>query len=181
MAKDRKIDMVILGLLSHENLTGYDIKKRIDSSIRFFWKGSFGSIYPALSAMEKEKLVIRIQDKEHNGGREKIKYEITNQGINTLKEWLEEEKATNDLKYETLLKLFFGGVAEPAVSLKNIEQFEEGIIKDLNLLKLYKENLSKVLNEKDHVYFYLTVSFGVETYEAYLKWCKEAKRMLAEM
>ena len=51
MAKDRKIDMVILGLQAHENLTGYDIKKRIDNSIRFFWKGSFGSIYPALNVM----------------------------------------------------------------------------------------------------------------------------------
>ena len=48
MAKERKIDMVILGLLSHEDLTGYDIKKRIDGAISFFWKGSFGNIYPAL-------------------------------------------------------------------------------------------------------------------------------------
>lgn len=52
MAKDRKIDMVILGLLAHENLTGYDIRKRIDNGISFFWKGSFGSIYPVLSAIE---------------------------------------------------------------------------------------------------------------------------------
>ena len=29
MGKERKIDMVILGLLSHEDLSGYDIKKRI--------------------------------------------------------------------------------------------------------------------------------------------------------
>ena len=28
MAKDRKIDVVILGLLAHEDLTGYDIKNR---------------------------------------------------------------------------------------------------------------------------------------------------------
>ena len=41
MARERKIDMVILGLLSHENLTGYDIKKRIDGAISFFWKGSY--------------------------------------------------------------------------------------------------------------------------------------------
>lgn len=57
MAKDRKIDLVILGLLAHDDLTGYDIKKRIDGAITFFWKGSFGSIYPALSAMEKDGLV----------------------------------------------------------------------------------------------------------------------------
>lgn len=27
----------------------------------------------------------------------------------------------------------------------------------------------------------LTVSFGVETYESYLKWCKEAKKMLGKL
>lgn len=43
MAKDRKIDLVILGLLSHEDLAGYDIKKRLDGAIGFFWKGSFGN------------------------------------------------------------------------------------------------------------------------------------------
>ena len=57
MAKDRKIDVVILGLLSHEDLTGYDIKKRLDGAIGFFWKGSFGNIYPALTSMEKEGLI----------------------------------------------------------------------------------------------------------------------------
>ena len=61
MAKDRKIDLVILGLLSHEDLTGYDIKKQIDSGISFFWKGSFGSIYPALSEMEKSGFVKKKQ------------------------------------------------------------------------------------------------------------------------
>ncbi len=53
MGKDRKIDMVILGLLAHEDSTGYDIKKKIDEPISFFWKGSFGSIYLALTDMEK--------------------------------------------------------------------------------------------------------------------------------
>ena len=36
MAREKKIDMVILGLLNHEELTGYDIKKRIDGAISFF-------------------------------------------------------------------------------------------------------------------------------------------------
>ena len=37
MARVKRINMVILGLLNHEDLTGYDIKKRIDSSISFFF------------------------------------------------------------------------------------------------------------------------------------------------
>jgi len=185
MAKDRKIDMVILGLLSHEKMTGYDIKKHLDTSIGFFWKGSFGSIYPSLAAMEQEGLVKKAKGKEADSKnkdidskRERIYYEITEAGHAALREWLCDTKATNDLKYETLLKLFFGGAVENSVSIATIEQFEVGIKKDLEVLKTYKTSLMKVLDERDHVFFYLTVAFGVETYEGYLRWCEEAKELL---
>lgn len=178
MAKERKIDMVILGLLSHANLTGYDIKKQIDASISFFWKGSFGSIYPALAALEESGLVKKVQSNGNESGRERILYGITETGHAYLKEWLMEAKTVNDMKYEMLLKLFFGGAVENTASLATVEEFEKSISRDLAVLKVYKDNLEKNLDEKDHIFFYLTVSFGVETYEAYLRWCDNAKHVL---
>ena len=179
MAKDRKIDMVILGLLSHEDLTGYDIKKRIDGAVSFFWKGSYGSIYPALKAMEGEGQ-IRKYKADDSGSREKILYHITDKGMDVLKSWLEDEKAVNELKYETLLKLYFGGVENPDITIRNIEAFESNIKSDLELLKMYKENLEKARDNSDHVYYLLTVMFGIETYEAYLRWCSKARKMLKD-
>ena len=176
MARERKIDMVILGLLSHEDLSGYDIKKRIDGAISFFWKGSFGNIYPALRDMERDRLITKSDTSV--GGREKITYHITDAGKEALKKWLQEEQASNELKYETLLKLFFGGADSRSVSIRNIEAFEEQIEKDLKLLKSYCATLEKILDEEDHIYYYLTASFGVDTYEAYLKWCAKAKKIL---
>lgn len=178
MTRERKIDMVILGLLSHENLTGYDIKKRIDGAIRFFWKGSFGNIYPALQDMEKQKLITK--HAVSVGNREKTVYQITIKGKEYLKTWLKEDRVSNELKYETLLKLFFGGSETKEVSLHNIEIFEKQIQKDLLVLKTYYENLKQVQDENDHIYYLLTVSFGIETYEAYLKWCDKAKEILNE-
>ena len=70
MAREKKIDMVILGLLSHEDRTGYDINKQIDGAISFFWKGSFGNIYPTLKDLEESGLVKSAGATE--GGREKI-------------------------------------------------------------------------------------------------------------
>ncbi|MGI6118320.1 MAG: PadR family transcriptional regulator [Bilifractor sp.] len=181
MGKRRKIDMVILGLLEHENLSGYDIKKQIDNGISFFWKGSFGSIYPSLNAMEKEGLIIRVNDKRSVNKREKFLYSITEPGKKHLVAWLKDSKATNDLKYETLLKLFFGGAVGRAITIKTIEQFEQDMSSELQVLKTYQKNLSGVLNQsEDHLYFYLTVTFGVETYEGYLRWCKQAKQMLGK-
>ena len=177
MAKDRKIDMVILGLLAHEDLTGYDIKKKIDTGISFFWKGSFGSIYPALSDMEKNGLVKR-KKTNNTGAREKIVYQLTKKGKTSVSDWLKEETVSNELKYETLLKLYFGGVEEISVTLHNIEVFEQQVKSSLEILKIYRDNLEQVLDEEDHLYYYLTVIFGIDTYEAYLKWCSKTKKLL---
>ncbi|MBO4902838.1 MAG: PadR family transcriptional regulator [Lachnospiraceae bacterium] len=176
MAREKRIDMVILGLLSHEDLTGYDMKKRIDGAISFFWKGSFGNIYPALKDMENQGLITKSDTSV--GGRERTTYRITESGRDKLKDWLRDEQASNELKYETLLKLFFGGVETGEVSVRNIEVFEEQIKKDLKVLKTYCETLERSLDVEDHVYYSLTASFGVETYEAYLKWCVKAKKLL---
>ena len=180
MAKDRKIDYVILGLLSHESLSGYDIKKRIDSGISFFWKGSFGSIYPALTALEESGFVKKKTDSKSSANREKYIYSITRQGRKHLKSWLEESTASNDLKYESLLKVIFGGNAKPEITIATIQRFEEETKENLAILKMYQATLKESLDNYDHIYYYLTVSFGVKTYEGYLKWCKEAYAMLNE-
>ena len=178
MAREKRINMVILGLLSHEDLTGYDMKKRIDSSIGFFWNGSFGNIYPSLKEMEEGSLIKSAGASV--GGREKIVYHITAQGKKALKEWLKEDQASNELRYETLLKLFFGGGADRSTAIRNIEVFEEKVTQDLSFLKTICKSLEDYLDNDDHLYYYLTASFGVETYEAYLKWCTKAKKMLSE-
>ncbi len=62
---------MILGLLSHENLTGYEIKKRMDGSLNFFGGASYGSIYPTLNdlstllVMEKNLLHHLQEDSTH--------------------------------------------------------------------------------------------------------------------
>ena len=176
MARDRKIDVVILGLLSHEDLTGYDIKKRIDGAIGFFWKGSFGNIYPALTSMVEQGLVTKSGEK--TGGREKIFYHITKKGEDQLESWLKDDHATNELRYETLLKIYFGGACDSKITLHNIQVFEEQIKRSLEVLYLYRDNLKDSLDDDDHKYYYLTVTFGIDTYEAYLKWCAKAKKLI---
>ena len=114
------------------------------------------------------------------GKRERIFYHVTDKGLERVRAWLEDEKATNDLKYETLLKLHFGASADRETSLKNIKEFEGEITEKLAILQVYKKNLENSLDDENHLHYYLTVSFGITTYEAYLKWCKEAKKRLAK-
>lgn len=179
MAVEKKNDCVILGLLSHEDLTGYEIKKRMDTTLKYFWGASYGSIYPSLSDLVKRGLASKRDGAENN--RNKIIYSITEKGRNHLKEWLVKPIEKDELRYETLLKLFFGHEAGVEKTLMHIEAFEEKIARELPFLVGATEVLKKSISEDGaHKYYLLTAEFGVKTYQTYLEWCKEAKAMLKE-
>lgn len=45
----------------------------------------------------------------------------------------------------------------------------------MQLIRSYKANLESVFQEnRDHLYYYLTVLFGEHIYKAYLKWADES-------
>lgn len=178
MANTKKMDYVLLGLLSHEPMTGYEMKKRLDTSLRFFWGGSYGSIYPTLSQLEKEGKVTK--ENTSSNGREKISYSITDDGKAALKEWLKKPAEKDELRYETLLKLFFGNETGFEGAKEHIERFEEKCKDELLILNMFAENLSHNLEDDTHKHYYLTVLFGIKTYESYLEWCKEAKVLIKE-
>ncbi|MCI6715236.1 MAG: PadR family transcriptional regulator, partial [Lachnospiraceae bacterium] len=102
MATEKKLDCVILGLLSHEDLTGYEIKKRMDTTLKYFWGASFGSIYPTLNGLVERGLATKRDGAENK--RNKLIYTITDEGRNYLKEWLRVPAERDELRYETLLK-----------------------------------------------------------------------------
>lgn len=178
MANEKKIDCVILGLLSHEELTGYEIKKRMDTTLKFFWSASYGSIYPALNDLVNRGLATKREDT--NSKRNKLIYTITENGRDYLKKWLSLPIEKDELRYETLLKLFFGNEKGEEQALVHIEAFEKKIEKELPYLLQAEAILNKCLNEDTtHKYYLLTVRFGIKTYRAYLEWCKETKKLLA--
>ena len=178
MANTKKMDYVLLGLLSHESMTGYEIKKRLDTALRFFWGGSYGSIYPTLNQLEKEGKVTK-EDASSNG-REKISYSITEYGKDSLKEWLRKPVEKDELRYETLLKLFLGNETGMEGAKEHIERFEEKCKSELFILNMFAENLGKYLEDDTHKHYYLTVKFGIKTYESYLEWCQEAKEQIRQ-
>ena len=48
---------VILGMVSREPRSGYEIKAAVDSTTRFFWAASYGQIYPELKRLSEAGLV----------------------------------------------------------------------------------------------------------------------------
>jgi len=97
----------ILGFLNQQDLTGYDLKKIIDSSTQFFWHAELSQIYPTLKRLESRGLITSHRVPQE-GKPEKKVYSITEAGRSTLEAWLREPlEETPPTKSPVLLKLFF--------------------------------------------------------------------------
>lgn len=179
MPKENTTVYIILGLLNHEELSGYDIKKRIDVMISGFWEVGYGQIYPTLGKLEQEELVVK-QKGSGSKGPEKNIYAITEKGRNLLEAWLVLPEQKEYTKYEIMLKLFFGSMVPEANHIGRIEEFKARHTQSMQMIQQFKGNLERVLHtDKDHFYFYLTVLFGEHVYKAYLDWAEEALQMLS--
>ncbi|MCH3918808.1 MAG: PadR family transcriptional regulator [Spirochaetia bacterium] len=176
MASEKKLDCVILGLLSHEELSGYAIKKLIDTELSYFWGASYGSIYPTLAGLVDRELATRRTGSDN--GRNKWLYAITGEGHQYLQQWLLQPICKDELRYETLLKLFFGNEVGADQTVSHIRAFRKKFKKELADLLLAEQVLEKILGDETHRYYLLTVRFGIKSYRAYLEWCDEAEAML---
>jgi DNA-binding PadR family transcriptional regulator len=118
---------VILGLLKFEPATGYDIKRVTDRSTRFFWRASYGQIYPELRALEAAGLV-RARD-EPRGRRRRRVYELTPAGERALDAWLVADDDAFEVRDEGLLRLFFRNLLDDedllALVRRRAQTFEE--------------------------------------------------------
>jgi len=106
------IKSILLGFLTRQSLTGYELKKRFSISFSFFSGASYGSIYPALKKMEKEGLVslqLEIQD----GAPNRKVYSITAAGRRTFIEALKAPLRWEMPKTAFLTRLFFFAQLSP--------------------------------------------------------------------
>lgn len=166
-------------MLSIKPMSGYDIKKLIETSISNFWTESYGQIYPMLKTLVAEKLVTRTTEK-HSGKPDRHVYALTDRGRNVLRDWLALAPTPQVDRNELLLKLFFGEEIPVDVSLAHLADFR---LRHEQLLERYhaiEKNIKSEHADNPNAPFWLvTVRYGRRTSEALLRWCDDAAETLA--
>lgn len=129
--KTTELEYVLLGLVSINDFSGYDVKKIFDKSYIIRWSASPGSIYPALKRLEKRGLLK--SKKIMDGKIPKEVYSITDEGKSKIKEWLKDPfKGTAITRFGLELKLLF---------LHNLTKEER-----VNFLKKQIEEINKCID-----------------------------------
>lgn len=174
-----KTKFLILGLLSEEPLSGYEIKKIVDMRFSFFWSESFGQIYPQLKKLNEEGLIKEMSLEESKNGKSIRKYAITDDGIDSLKEWLKEPVEKEVVRYEILLKMYFSNIVSPEVMLGHIKEFQRSHRQQMKLFEMFRENLEEYKDvHSNHRDILLVLSLGEKILKAYDEWCDEVSDVL---
>ncbi len=103
----------LLGLLTFgDDLTGYELKQRADSTLRFYWVSpAMSQVYTELERLRSHGLV---RAREAGPNQRSSKYRITTQGRARLTRWLEEAPADFPvLKHPVALRLLIGHLVDP--------------------------------------------------------------------
>jgi DNA-binding PadR family transcriptional regulator len=156
---------VILGMVSTEPRSGYEIKAIVDKTVRFFWAASYGQIYPELKRLAEAGLVVGVDSP--TGGRRRTVYEITADGEEELKAWLRQPPETFEMREEGLLKLFFAGVLPP-----------EEAVEILRSMRAHRAQMNRELRamqeakgEDKDTYGLMVLRGGIEFTEWFADWC----------
>jgi len=168
-----RTDFVILGLLTVQpNLSGYDIRKAVESTIGYFWSESYGQIYPTLKRLALQGLV---EPSSTIPKSRRQQYSITPSGREALQLWLAEPFYNEPPRNEFLLKLFFGLEAPIAVSVAHIQDLNQKNRKMLATALEIEAMAQKQSPQNPHQpYWMLTLTLGIALTRAALEWGESA-------
>lgn len=131
----------ILGFLSFKSLSGYDLKKTFDHSVRHFWPADQSQIYRTLKQLHQEGLIAKQVIPREDQLDIKV-YAITEAGQQELGQWLATPLPPTDTRDPFLIQLYFSFVLED-------DQVR-------HLLQTAVTQIDKTLEELQEVYHYVT-------------------------
>jgi DNA-binding PadR family transcriptional regulator len=135
--------VVLLGFLAQGDLTGYELKHLMERSVGFFFGASYGSIYPALKDLEGAGLVRSRRVVQSERPNKKV-YTITPEGEAYFRTALSDAPASDTLRSEFLMHLFFGHHHEPGRLLELVRRYREEHEQMIGRLKEVEEEFREV-------------------------------------
>jgi PadR family transcriptional regulator, regulatory protein AphA len=163
---------VILGMVSKEPRSGYEIKAMVDKTTRFFWAASYGQIYPELKRLSEAGLIAG--SNSPTGGRRRTVYEITADGEEELKAWLRQPPRTFEMREEGLLKLFFAGALPREEAVEIVRAMRAHRL----AINAQLRAMEKTKAEVDDPFPLIVLRGGIEFTQWFADWCE---RMEAEI
>lgn len=167
----------LLGLLTYQDSTGYDLAKLFEDSLNNFWHAQSSQIYRELDRMEQKGWVSSknvIQDKRPN----KRLYSITHDGRAALLSWLNNASVDFENPHEPLLVRIFFGADAPEVTLALLKTCRDMC---LSVMETYPNSINANIEhyvksvpdgENKRAYWEMTLDYGTSQCKMTAEWAQ---------
>jgi DNA-binding PadR family transcriptional regulator len=164
-------EYAVLGLLGHvgQPVSGYDLRKLIDSSVGYIWQPSKTQVYVVLGRLVNAGLATR-RDVAQRERPDKQLYRITSAGRGVVRAWLGRDEPDADPDRSMLvLKLFFGRQGDRDTLVRQLRAFRDAYARRLAVYEADRDGTRRVGAIGDR-YTALTLRYGIARARAAVEW-----------
>jgi DNA-binding PadR family transcriptional regulator len=165
---------VLLGMISLQPSTGYDLKRQFATTAMGVYQPSSGALYPALDRLERRGLLRSEELRPAEGGRRRRLYQLTADGRAAHLGWLREpvvpQTVAQDLGMHLLRFVMMADVLpddEVVAFLASLRAALAGFVASL-------EQAAAAVGADANPYAQLAVEHGLAVYRASLAWADQA-------
>ncbi|MGQ9683405.1 MAG: PadR family transcriptional regulator [Anaerolineae bacterium] len=167
------LEHAILGFLRYKPLSGYELKKVFDASVRHFWAADQSQIYRTLARLTEQGLA-EVEVVEQTDRPDRKVYHITEAGRGELARWLRQPPAVEPPRSAPLIQVFFAGQMSDEEILAF---FRRGVAMMRGLLESYdrvpeasRPYLEMAGSAREMTFWLLTLELGRKVAQAQLEW-----------
>jgi PadR family transcriptional regulator, regulatory protein AphA len=177
MSKLSATSYVVLGLVAERPSSGYDLAAFAEGSIRQFFPLTRSHMYSELDRLSRLGL-LRATEVEAERYATKRVYEITPQGLEVLRGWLDDPGLPPERQRSLfLVQVFFGDQVSPARIEELLDSYEQAA-------RAWRDQLTELVDSladrPESTFRRATAMYGVEQMEAKLRWLEQVRPLLLE-
>ena len=166
---------LILGLLTRQPMSGYDIKRCFETFDWLIRSPSYGSLYPTLHALLEDGLVT--VEVVHSDGKPPRKvYSITGAGRQALRKWIGQSEETGSSMKAFLMRLMMAGNLSRADLLAHLKNRRTQVAD----YRLTLEQTAKAVGEDVDLGERLALDYGLVLAAAEIAWLDGKLARLAQ-
>jgi len=176
------IKFVILGYLSWQPMTGYDIKKIIADSEILPWSASNNQIYHALVQLHKDEWVTKTIVEQTDAPNRNV-YTITEEGIQALKKWVVSEVEPPHTNKTFLNQLMWADSLDPDELDELLEAYLNVVGEKLFFIRVQADkrpNMPERTPREKYLWDMISKNW-IDQYEVELNWIRHVRQELSEM
>jgi PadR family transcriptional regulator AphA len=173
-------EQVLLGMISLQPSTGYDLKRRFATTSLGVYQPSSGALYPALERLERRGLLASEALPQAGHGRPRRRYRLTDDGRQAHLDWVRQPVVPETVAQDLGLHLLRFVMMAQVLPEETVVGFLTSLRAALAWLVGSLERQADAIDAVGNPYAGLAIEHGLAVHRASLAWAEQAIARLAE-